>query len=178
MATAKRIRSFAVVAPRWPRVLILGSAPSIKSLERNQYYAHPRNAFWPIMIKLLAINPQANYRQRLNMLKRARLALWDIFQCCRRCGSADTAIERGSEEPNDIVGWLHSRGSVRFIWLNGGKADDGFRRHIAPRLRKTGLSLKIIALPSTSPANARMNFNEKRRRWRSAMRQSRAPLRT
>ena len=111
------------------------------------------------------------------MLKRARIALWDVFQCCRRSGSADTAIERGSEEPNDIIGLLHSRGSVRSVWLNGGKADKGFRQHIAPRVGKAAPSLKIIVLPSTSPANARMSFNEKYRRWRSAMRQSQAPHR-
>ena len=171
----KRIHSFAPIAARWPRVLILGSMPGVESLKRKQYYAHARNAFWPIMIKLLELDPQANYQQRIRALKRAGLALWDVFQCCRRVGSADTAIEKNSEIANKIVDLLHSRASIQSIWFNGHKASDGFHRHITPQLQKIKRPPRLLVLPSTSPANATMSFQEKYRCWEMAMQRSQTP---
>ena len=124
------------------------------------------------MDELLGIDEQAGYQRRLAALKRARLALWDVFQCCQRTGSADAAIKKDSEVPNNIVGLLASHASIRFVWFNGRKAEEGFRRHIAPHLKAGNKMPRLVALPSTSPAHAHMSYKEKCRRWCAAMRQA------
>jgi len=89
-----RIRSFAPIADRNERVLILGSMPGQASMDAGRYYAHPQNAFWRIAADLLRIDPQATYDTRVKALKAARIAIWDVLQSCVRPGSLDTMIER------------------------------------------------------------------------------------
>ena len=81
------ISSFAPVAGPDARILILGSIPGRESLRRQQYYAHPRNAFWPIMAELFGAGPDLPYRQRLALLVANRLALWDVIEVCSRPSS-------------------------------------------------------------------------------------------
>lgn len=172
-----RVQSFAPVVPRRPRVLILGSMPGVKSLEKKQYYAHPHNVFWRIMEELFQIDSKANYQKRISGLKRARLALWDVFHFCQRRGSADTAIRKDSEVANNVAHLLRKHTGVRLVLLNGRKAGEGFRRHLAPQLKGIKRPLKIVVLPSTSPAHARMSFEEKCRHWRAALLETEASTR-
>ena len=160
------VSSFAPVMPPNPRLLILGSMPGVVSLRQNQYYANSRNAFWPIMAELLGVELCANYRQRVAMLYEARIALWDVLKLCRRSGSLDSAIESGSEQVNDISSLLNLHRSIHTVATNGGKASQAFKRHIAPVCRS---DFQLIALPSTSPANARMSQQYKLARWREKL---------
>jgi TDG/mug DNA glycosylase family protein len=140
-----------VVGPD-PRVLVLGSFPSVISLERGEYFANPRNRFWPLIEALLGIKAQLPYHVRTVRLKEKRIALWDITRECEREGSDDAAIN--NEVVNDIPGFLHDHPSVTIVILNGGGAARLFHRHFPEGIP----GVLILFLPSTSPANARFGL--------------------
>lgn len=167
-----RICSFPPVADPDARVLILGSMPGIASLQAGQYYAHPRNAFWPIMAELLGMPDGLPYGERLEHLRAAGIALWDVLQSCIRPGSLDTAIEEASIVPNDFGNFFARHTRVEQIFFNGSKAEQAFRRHVLPGL-ECSARLVCQRLPSTSPAHAARGFEEKLRAWRSVIGQAR-----
>lgn len=160
-------RSFPPIADVNARALVLGSMPGVASLEAGQYYAHPRNAFWPIMGELFGAGAELPYPQRCDQLRRAGLALWDVLQECRRQGSLDTNIERDSEQPNDFADFLARCSRIERIYFNGQKAETAFRRHVLPILDDAvAVRLRRQRLPSTSPAHAGMGFDNKLALWR------------
>ena len=146
-----------------PQILILGSLPSVASVTQQQYYAHPQNAFWRIIEALFAECQPLDYAQRIALLSQQRIALWDVLASAKREGSLDSAIEADSVVVNDIIGLLHDFPSLHSIYLNGGSAAALFKRHIAQHLPRP---LNVVTLPSTSPANARLRFEEKLEKWR------------
>ncbi|KRA54416.1 DNA-deoxyinosine glycosylase [Pseudoxanthomonas sp. Root65] len=154
-----------VVAPDC-HVLVLGSMPGAASLQAARYYAHPRNRFWPVMAALTGVAVEAPYEERLAASQRAGIGLWDVIGECRRAGSLDSAIVRGSERPNPVAGLVHGLAALRGIALNGGTAASLFRRHIQPQLDDAWTQrVQIIALPSTSPAHAAMDLARLREAW-------------
>ncbi|MCK6404855.1 MAG: DNA-deoxyinosine glycosylase [Rhodocyclaceae bacterium] len=159
------VQSFAPLVPAGARLLILGSMPGAASLAAGQYYAHPRNAFWPILAALCHFPADAPYAARVAALQAAGVAVWDVLQSCVRPGSLDTAIERGSEVPNDLVGLLVRHPGIGRICFNGGTAEAAFRRHV-PAAAVAGRQL--LRLPSTSPANASWSFERKLAAWKAA----------
>ena len=161
-----RVQSFPPVLCSEPRVLLLGSMPGRRSLEMHQYYAHPRNLFWKILGTICNAGPELPYLERLAALQKKGIALWDVLQACDRVGSLDGNIHKESEVANDLPGLLVSFPSIQAIGFNGGKAWIAFRRLVQPVLNPEILeSLKLIPLPSTSPANAGIPFEEKLARW-------------
>ena len=156
-----KVTGFPPILPPRPRVLILGSMPSVESLRRRQYYAHPNNAFWRIMGALLGFAADLPYHRRVAALRRANLALWDVLKRCERDGSFDAAIVPSSEEPNAIAEMLDRCTSINVVLLNGRKAGASFRRHL-----RTVSTPETLELPSTSPANARLTFEQKLAAWR------------
>ena len=112
--------AFAPVAGDLPLVLILGSFPGERSLRDQQYYAHPQNAFWPIMGELVGAGPELPYEKRLERLRRCGIALWDALHACRRQGSGDQAIERGSEQPRDLSTFARRFPSLRRVQFPSG----------------------------------------------------------
>ena len=169
------VRSLPPVLPRRPRLLILGSMPGAESLRQARYYAHPRNAFWPIVMECLGEDQALPYRGRLARLKRAGVALWDVLASCRRDGSLDSAIR--DARPNDIAGLLAAHPGLNGVITNGAAAAAAFRRHILPRLPEPRRrALRLRALPSTSPANAAMPLADKHRLWREALHEMRDGL--
>ncbi len=156
-------QGFPPVADAAARVLILGSMPGAASLVAHQYYAHPRNAFWRIMGDLVGAGPELPYAQRLEKLKAAGIALWDVIAECHRPGSLDSAIVGESVVANDFSAFLAVHRSIRQIFFNGGAAEASFRRHVLPRL--SGLPLSYSRLPSTSPAHAARSYADKLAAW-------------
>lgn len=157
------IHSFAPIAGRHAKILILGSMPGEASLTANQYYAHPRNAFWPIMSQLLHIQPDAPYQHKISALQASPIALWDVLKSCQRSGSLDSSIESASLTVNDFQTFFSTHRQITHVLFNGGTAESCFKRYVLPATDWQPLTL--IRLPSTSPANARLPFAEKYRVW-------------
>jgi double-stranded uracil-DNA glycosylase len=159
-----RCASFPPIEDATARVLILGSMPGKASLRAHQYYAHPRNAFWPIMGALFDAGPALSYEERSARLKRAGIALWDVLASCTRASSLDADIDEASIVANDFRTFLAAHPCLDHVFFNGAKAEGAFRKHVRPQLADA--SLRYARLPSTSPANASRAFPEKLDAWR------------
>jgi len=116
----------AVEESEYPLYLILGSFPSARSLAKREYYGNPRNHFWKIVSECVGLPEPHSYAEKIEMLKKARIALWDIFSSCERPGSLDKDISRA--RPNPIEEFLRRHPSIGAIGANGGAAAQGFAR--------------------------------------------------
>lgn len=145
--------------------LILGSMPGIQSLTKQQYYAHPQNAFWKIMAALFGM-PADDYAARVRLIEKNNLVLWDSLKACYRPGSLDSEIDAASIEANDFESLFRGNPNITRVFFNGAKSEEVFRRHVLPQLpAKIKDSLSFARLPSTSPAHAGMPFQEKLKQW-------------
>ena len=163
-------QGFPPIADTRARVLILGSLPGQVSLQRQQYYAQPHNAFWKIMGRLFDAGPELPYAERVQRLVRSGIALWDVCAAAQRPGSLDAAIVHSSVVPNDFAAFIESHPDVGLICFNGGKAADLYRRLVLPGLPADLRAIHYAALPSTSPAHAAMRLEEKLTRWAAVLR--------
>jgi hypoxanthine-DNA glycosylase len=145
------------------RLIVLGSFPGQASLAAQQYYAHPRNQFWPLLAALWGVAlPVMPYGDRLQVLRERGLALWDVYAACRRQGSLDSAIE--DAELNDLASLRVLAPQLQAVAHNGGES--------ARSMRITGaLGWPVYKLPSTSPANASWSFERKLAAWRDVFQQ-------
>jgi len=148
------------------QVLILGSLPGKRSIEAGEYYAHPKNAFWPIMDMLYGVS--GDYAQRCELLRLSRLALWDVLESSVRPGSMDADIRLDSARANDFRAFFEAHRELRLVAFNGVKAEQLFGRFVRPCLATA--DLQYVRLPSTSPAYAAMPFSGKLAAWRKALR--------
>lgn len=147
------------------RVLVLGTVPGAESLRLGQYYANPRNAFWRLIGDLFHADPGSDYDSRTDLILRQRVALWDVLATAQRENSSlDSRIRRDSEAPNDIAGFLETYPGIRHVFLNGAKAAEVFERHHRATLPA---GITVTRLPSTSPANAAVPYEEKLAQWRA-----------
>jgi TDG/mug DNA glycosylase family protein len=163
-----RVVSFPPIAHASARILILGTMPGAASLQAQQYYAHPRNAFWKILARLLQFDPALDYAARKRCLIDARFAVWDVLKSCDRPGSLDSNIAADSIVTNDFSRFFARHRDVELVCFNGAAAQTLFRRHVTATLADA-IQLDYVALPSTSPANASMPVSQKLVRWRAAL---------
>jgi hypoxanthine-DNA glycosylase len=154
------IRGLGPISGKDARLLILGSMPGKKSIERQQYYAHPHNAFWKIMGRIFG--ETESYQDKTDRLMKHRIALWDVIQTCKRKGSLDSAIK--NPKYNNIESFLRKHPKIEHILLNGTEAAKSYIRYT-----KGKLSLPHTRLPSTSPANT-MGFELKLKAWKKMVR--------
>jgi hypoxanthine-DNA glycosylase len=142
------------------RLLVLGSFPSVASLQAGAYYAHPRNHFWPIVAAILGDDLlRAPLQHRAVLASQRGLAIWDVYAQCRREGSLDSAIH--DAVPNDLAALVQRLPALRGMAHNGGESAR------AMRLTRT-LGLPVWRLPSTSPANASWSLARKQAAWAEA----------
>lgn len=161
------VTSFPPLSRPGATVLILGSMPGVASLAAQQYYAHPRNHFWPIMAALLGFDAAAPYAERVGALTGAGIAVWDVLQSCVRPGSLDSAIQSGSRVPNDFAVFFSTHPHVRVVGFNGVEAQKSFNTYVLPGLQAVA-GLHFVRLPSTSPAHV-VGFEHKLAVWRAAL---------
>jgi hypoxanthine-DNA glycosylase len=162
------VRGFPPISRPDARVLILGSMPSRESLARGQYYAHPRNAFWPILTALLEIDAPS-YELRVAGVISQYIAIWDVLQACFRTGSLDSAIDDRSIVTNEFRAFFQGHPQIARVFFNGAKAEAVYRKHVLPTLSGATAALPLQRLPSTSPAHAGMTLEQKQVAWRAAV---------
>ncbi|UOU97046.1 DNA-deoxyinosine glycosylase [Chryseobacterium daecheongense] len=152
-----RISSFPPIIDDASKILILGSIPGVKSLEKQQYYAHPQNAFWKIIFALFEEEFTENYVERIQVLKKHDIALWDVIDSCERKGSLDSKIR--NEEANQIAELLDKHPNIQVIFCNGGKSFKNLQKILGKNFR-----IPIFLLPSTSPLHT-ASFENKLEQW-------------
>ena len=155
-----------VVYPQ-SRTIVLGTLPGEKSIDAQQYYAHPQNQFWSILAAVYGCEIKSGYSKRLAVVRRCHLALWDVLASASRRGSLDESIS--DPEPNDFLSFFCAYPNVRTIVFNGEKSERMFRRYILqdlPSDLKDDLRL-IDHLPSSSPMPGvhALHLEQKVERW-------------
>ncbi len=155
---SQRLLGLPPVVSRQTRLVVLGSFPGAASLAAAQYYAHPRNQFWPLLAALLDEDlPALGYARRLQRLCARGLGLWDVIAECERAGSLDSAI-RGARY-NDLASLRQRAPQLVAVAHNGGTS-----ARLMPVTRALGLA--VYRLPSSSPAHASWSFERKLAAWR------------
>jgi hypoxanthine-DNA glycosylase len=144
-----------------PEVLILGTMPSVASLQAQQYYGHPRNAFWWIMAQLFHFDHELPYPARVEHLKQNRVAVWDVIDSCHRPGSLDSRIDQETVNANDFADLFAGLPSLKLLAFNGQTAEKLFKQHVGSEV----WSGTRITLPSTSPAHASKTREQKLLHW-------------
>ncbi|MDO5724724.1 MAG: DNA-deoxyinosine glycosylase [Tissierellia bacterium] len=134
------------------KLLILGTFPSPKSREINFYYTHPQNRFWKVLGNILNIEIPKDNGSRIKILYKYNIAIWDVIRECDISGSKDSSIR--NVIPNDIVS-LINKTNIKYIVTTGNKAYELYNKYLYSKTK-----IEAIKLPSTSPANARMNVEK------------------
>lgn len=158
MRDNKRIHSFKPIVNDQTKVLILGTMPSIKSLEHQEYYGNKQNVFWKLLFTIFDQPYQESYTEKMILISEKGIGLWDVLQSCERKSSLDSDITE--EQANDIQGLIHEYPTIKTIAFSSQKARQYFTKYIG---EIEGVSL--LTLPSPSGANARMTFKEKAEHW-------------
>lgn len=144
-------------------LLILGSLPGVRSLELSQYYGHPRNHFWRLLGHLITVDmPSLPYQDRLHHMQRAGIGLWDVVAHAVRPGSLDQHMR--DILPNSLIDCIEQLPALRAIAFNGATAGKIGRRQLADYQPRTGYTLELIDLPSSSPANT-LSQDHKQAAW-------------
>jgi len=177
--------------------MVLGSMPGAASLAETEYYAHPRNAFWPVIQAMFGgtIN---TYADKCQILASNDIVVWDVLTQCIRPGSLDANIRKDSVVCNDFAEFLGVQFDIACIAFNGKAAEQLFRKHVMPGLQAelnilfTGSdnqsahwqsknqnksttaqrTIRLISLPSTSPAMAALTLDDKIVAWGNALLQN------
>lgn len=150
--------SFPPIASAEIEILILGSIPGDRSIAENEYYGHPRNRFWRMLAGITDSPMPVSYADKKELLLRNRIGLWDVAHQAIRRGSLDSAIQQ--PEPNDIASFIERHPKLKVIAFNGRKAEALYKQFFSQSNK-----IQYFSMPSTSPANAGITFDQLRERW-------------
>jgi TDG/mug DNA glycosylase family protein len=143
-----------------PRLIILGTFPSPLSREKGEYYGNPRNQFWRLMFGVFGVTyDDPDYEKKKAVLFENGIALWDVISECEPEGALDTELHE--RNPNKKLPGFISEYRISKVLFNGNNAYEYYRRNIG--------SIERNVLPSSSPANARLSFDEKMQQWRDVL---------
>jgi hypoxanthine-DNA glycosylase len=157
-------QSFDFIVNEQTDTLIIGSMPGIKSLDAHEYYAHKQNLFWRFVFEAFRENfDNPSYAQKTTLLLQHHCGLWDAAQSCIRQGSLDTNIK--NVKPNDFKILFELYPNIKRLLFNGQKAFQLFYRFNKYLLKNK----EYIILPSTSPANASIPLEKRRKLWLTAL---------
>ncbi len=154
--------SFDPISNAETTILVLGTLPGDKSLELSEYYGHPRNRFWKIISTITDNDLPLTYADKKTLLLKTKIGIWDVAHKANRKGSLDSAIE--GEEPNDLDSFIARHKHLKVIGFNGKTSQALFDKYFD---RKN--DIKYISLPSSSPANAGINFDSICEKWRQLL---------
>ncbi len=156
------ITSFKPIVDKNCRILILGTMPSVKSLEKQQYYGNKQNHFWKIIYRLFNKDVEEDYERRKLFLLNHYIAVWDVLKSCDREGSSDSKITNPAA--NDFETFFNQYPEIKAVFFNGSKAEELFRKTVIGKMCLKE-DLLFYRLPSTSPANA-VPLKYKLDRWK------------
>ncbi|AFS78459.1 uracil-DNA glycosylase-like protein [Gottschalkia acidurici 9a] len=154
------IKSLRPIVNDTSKVLILGSIPGKESLEKQKYYANPRNSFWKIIFSLYDLNVEEHYNKKIEFLQEKNIAIWDVIKTCDRRGSLDSNIK--NEEANDFSTLFKYYPNIRFVLFNGAKSYDVFSKQVGFDISS---NITFRKLNSSSPANT-IPFEVKLNEWK------------
>lgn len=152
-------KSMLPIAGRESRILILGTMPGEKSLELQQYYGNRGNHFWKLLFDVFETPFSYDYADRLQLLSRHGIALWDVLESCERHGSLDSNIK--SEIPNDFETFFQQHPHIRTVFFSSKGVEKYFDKYVGRKPYHT-----YVLLPSPSGANASMAYAGKLEKWR------------
>ena len=145
-------------------VLMLGSLPSVKSLEYGFYYSHPKNRFFPVLAAIFTEPTPLTIEERKDFLKHHQIALYDVIEECEIKGSSDASIRKAETIKINTI--LAKYQNIKCITVNGGTAIKLFKKHV---LKDVDVDkIKVIYLPSTSPLNWRYTLDMLVNRYKEA----------
>ncbi len=110
---------------------------------------------------LLGAAPALPYKSRIQILKSAGIAVWDVLASCTRESSLDSDINAACA--NDFESFFLTHPGITHVFFNGAMAEECFRTLVLRLLESRVLHYQ--RLPSTSPAHAGMSYNQKLKAW-------------
>lgn len=157
------LKGFDPIIGKEPYVMILGSMPSVTSLEKQEYYGFRHNRFWKIMHHMFRM-PIDTYEEKKQIILEHHMILWDVIGECEREGSLDSAIR--NEKVNDIETLIKQYHQIHLIICNGKKSYDLYQKHFKD------LDIPCIYLPSTSNANRTIKEQDLFEAWEQAFKKA------
>lgn len=159
------IHPFNPVFDESSKILILGSHPSVKSIQEGFYYMNKTNRFWRILSQIYKYDfITISIKEKIKALKQFKIALYDVVYQCDIINSSDASIKNVVPVNLDKI---LTQTNITKIILNGKQATNYFNRYFQNVIKTK--QMEIITLPSTSAANARFSLEQLLRVWYDAL---------